>query len=164
MFIQFEYRLAKSLLNSTWLAHSPRKHRLTMRLFRRCANAGHIDALSRYGHLLFQRGASPQDKAVGARCVVRAAEAGDTQAQYQAGMIYEHGCAQYMRRDDRAVTWYARAAEAGHLLAAQRLAKAYRKGELGLPVDEGRAAGWDSYVDAESSAASSIRVPATARY
>ena len=49
---------------------------------------------------------------------------------------------QYPRREDYAVTWYARAAQSGHFLAAERLARAYRLGELGLAVDGERAAYW----------------------
>ena len=40
------------------------------------------------------------------------------------------------------MTWYARAAQSGHFLAAERLARAYRLGELGLTVDDERAAYW----------------------
>ena len=49
---------------------------------------------------------------------------------------------QYPRREDYAVTWYARAAQAGHYLAAERLARAYRLGELGLAVDTEQADYW----------------------
>ena len=147
LFIRLEYRLAEQLFHHRWLPRSPRTQRLTMRLFQRCAKAGHVEALSTYGHMLFHRGASPQDKARGARYVLEAAHNGDIRAQYQAGCIYEHGCAQYPRRDDHAVTWYARAGEAGHPLAADRLAKAYRLGSLGLAVDAQRAAHWQMLAD-----------------
>lgn len=142
LFTRLEYRLAEQLFHTRWLPRSPRTQRLTMHLFQRCADAGHPAALSLYGHMLFHRGPTAQDKARGARYVLEAAHAGDARAQYQAGKIHEHGCALYPRRDDHAVTWYARAGEAGHALAAQRLAQAYREGQLGLPVDAERAAHW----------------------
>ncbi|WP_447554260.1 tetratricopeptide repeat protein [Vreelandella sp. EE22] len=143
LFIRLEFRLAEQLLRSRWLLpHSPRTQRLTMRLYKRCAEAGHPDALSTYGQMLFQRSLSPQDKARGARYVLEAAQAGDIQSQYQAAQIHEHGCVQYPCREDYAVTWYARAAQAGHKLAAERLSKAYRLGELGLAVDSEQAAYW----------------------
>lgn len=147
LFIRFEYRLAEQLFHTRWLPRSPRTQRLTMRLFQRCANAGHPAALSLYGHMLFHRGASPQDKARGARYVLEAAHQGDVRAQYQAGCIYERGCAQYPRRDDHAVTWFARAGEAGHPLASARLADAYRRGALGLAVDAERAEQWQALAD-----------------
>ena len=147
LFTRLEYRLGEQLFHTRWLPRSPRTQRLTMHLFERCADAGHPGALSLYGHMLFQRGVSPQDKARGARYVLEAAQAGNLKAQYQAGQILEHGCAQYPRREARAVTWYARAAEAGHPLAAVRLAKAYRLGELGLPVDSAQAAHWQALAD-----------------
>jgi len=147
LFTRLEYRLAQQLFHTRWLPRSPRTQRLTMHLFERCADAGHPAALSLYGHMLFHRGVSPQDKARGARYVLEAAQAGDLKAQYQAGLIFEHGCVQYPRREDRAVTWYARAGEAGHPLAATRLAKAYRHGELGLPVDAAQAAHWEALAE-----------------
>ncbi|SEL39747.1 tetratricopeptide repeat protein [Halomonas daqiaonensis] len=156
LFTRFEYRLAQQLFHTRWLPRSPRTQRLTMRLFQRCADAGHPAALSQYGHMLFHRGVSPQDKARGARYVFEAAHAGDAKAQYQAGQIREHGCAQYPRRDEYAVTWYARAGEAGHPLAATRLARAYRNGDLGLPVDTEKAAHWQALADRLAGLAGSL--------
>ncbi|AXY43595.1 tetratricopeptide repeat protein [Halomonas sp. JS92-SW72] len=147
LFTRLEYRLAEQLFHTRWLPRSPRTQRLTMHLFQRCADAGHPAALSVYGHMLFHRGLTPQDKARGARYVMEAAQAGDIRAQYQAAQIYEHGCVLYPRRDDRAVTWYARAGESGHPLAAARLARAYGEGQLGLPVDRERAAEWQQLAD-----------------
>ncbi|SFH97701.1 tetratricopeptide repeat protein [Modicisalibacter xianhensis] len=147
LFTRLEYRLAEQLFQTRWLPRSPRTQRLTMHLFQRCAEAGHTAALSVYGNMLFQRGMTPQDKARGARYVLQAAQSGDPEAQYQAALIYEHGCAQYPRRHDHAVTWYARAGEAGHRLAARRLAEAYRQGDLDLAVDEQCAAHWQALAD-----------------
>ncbi|MDN6180996.1 MAG: sel1 repeat family protein [Halomonas subglaciescola] len=148
LFTRLEYRLAERLFHTRWLLpRSKRTQRLTLRLFKRCADAGHPDALSVYGHMLFHRSASPQDKARGARYVVEAAHAGDLKAQYQVAKIYEYGCAQYPRRDEYAVTWYARAAKAGHYLAAERLVHAYRQGDLGLAVDGEQADYWQQIAD-----------------
>ncbi|MBL1270475.1 MAG: sel1 repeat family protein [Halomonas sp.] len=148
LFTRLEFRLAERLFHNHWLLpRSPRTQRLTMRLFKRCAEAGHPDALSVYGHMLFHRSQTPQDKARGARYVLEAAHAGDVKSQYQVAQIHEHGCAQYPRREDYAVTWYARAAQSGHYLAAERLARAYRLGELGLAVDGERAAYWQRQAD-----------------
>ncbi|CAN0574115.1 unnamed protein product, partial [Ectocarpus sp. 12 AP-2014] len=79
--------------------------------------------------------------------VLEAAHAGDIKSQYQVAQIHEHGCVQYPRRDDYAVTWYARAAQSGHYLAAERLARAYRMGELGLAADSEQAAYWQQQAD-----------------
>ncbi|MBR9756361.1 sel1 repeat family protein [Cobetia sp. 4B] len=140
-----KYRLAERLFHASWLSGSQQKHRLTMRLFNHCANAGHTGALSLYGHMLFQRGNSAQEKAKGARFVIKAAQAGDVHAQYQAARIYEYGCAQYQSDPAKAVTWYARAAECRHALAAQRLARAYREGSLGLAVCPHKAEQWEAH-------------------
>ncbi|ALM53877.1 tetratricopeptide repeat protein [Halomonas huangheensis] len=139
---RLEYHLAQQLFHTRWLPRSPRTQKLTMRLFQRCADAGHPAALSLYGHMLYHRARAPQDKARGARYVLQAAHGGDVRAQYQAGQIHEFGCALYPCRFDHAVTWYARAGEAGHALAAARLERAYRHGELSLPVDVERADYW----------------------
>ncbi|MDR5868526.1 tetratricopeptide repeat protein [Halomonas koreensis] len=156
LFTRLEYRLAEQLFHTRWLPRSPRTQRLTMHLFQRCADAGHPAALSLYGHMLFHRAVTPQDKARGARYVLEAAQGGDRHAQYQAGQIYEHGCAQYPSRDDRAVTWYARAGEAGHPLAAARLARAYRDGDLGLPEDPERTEHWQALADRNAGLAESL--------
>lgn len=142
LFTQLNYRLAERLFHTRWLPRSPRTQRLTMHLFERCADAGHPAALSVYGHMLFHRGVTARDKAKGARYVLQAAHAGDRNAQYQAARIHEYGCDQYPRREDHAITWYARAGEAGHPLAAERLARAYSHGQLGLAVDIRRAGEW----------------------
>ena len=154
LFIRLEYRLAEQLFHTRWLMpRSKRTQRLTMRLFKRCADAGHPDALSLYGQMLFQRSRSPQDKARGARYVLEAAQAGDIESQFQAARIHEHGCVQYPRRVDYAVTWYARAAQSGHLQAAERLAHAYRSGELGLTVDRAQSAYWQHLAECQAPAA-----------
>lgn len=154
LFTRLEFRLAEQLFHTRWLLpRSKRTQRLTMRLFKRCADAGHPDALSVYGHMLFHRSLSPQDKARGARYVLEAAQAGDIKSQYQVAQIHEHGCVQYPRREDYAVTWYARAAQSGHLLAAERLVRAYRLGELGLVVDSQQAAYWQRLADHRPQAA-----------
>ncbi|RUR28639.1 sel1 repeat family protein [Vreelandella andesensis] len=151
LFTRLEFRLAEQLFHTRWLLpRSPRTQRLTMRLLKRCAEAGHPDAQSIYGHMLFHRSLSPHDKSRGARYVLEAAQAGDIKSQYQAAQIHEHGCVQYPRREDYAVTWYARAAQSGHYLAAERLARAYRLGELGLAVDSERAAYWQHLADRQS--------------
>ncbi|WP_227369154.1 tetratricopeptide repeat protein [Halomonas sp. M20] len=147
LFTRLEFRLAEQLFHTRWLPRSPRTQRLTLRLFQRCAEAGHVDALSVYGHMLFHRGMTSQDKAKGARYVLQAAQNGDPHAQYQAARIYEFGCAQYPCRDDHAVTWYARAGDSGHPLAAERLARAYDSGELGLSADAQRSAYWQALAD-----------------
>lgn len=106
--------------------------------------------MSLYGYMLYQRGATPQEKARGARYVLEAAHGGDSRAQYQAGEIYEHGYALYPQRYDHAVTWYARAGEAGHALGSMRLARAYEKGHLGLGMDAERAAHWQRLADQQA--------------
>lgn len=139
---RLEYHLAHQLFRIGWLPRSPRTQKLTMRLFKRCADAGHPAALSLYGHMLYQRARTPQDKSRGASYILQAAHGGDPHAQYQAGQIHEHGCALYPQRFDHAVTWYARSGEAGHVAAASRLEQAYRHGELALPANMERADYW----------------------
>ncbi|WP_319022834.1 tetratricopeptide repeat protein [Salinicola avicenniae] len=137
-----QFRLATQLCHTRWMTRSPGKQRLMLRWFKRCADAGHVPARSLYGRVLLHRGISAREKSTGARYVLQAAQQGDRHAQYQAGRIYELGCSQYQPNDQHAVTWYARAGESGHAQAAERLASAYREGELGLPCDDRRADEW----------------------
>lgn len=70
--------------------------------------------------------------------LMRDAEQGDAEAQYQLGGYYHKG----ERRDyGRAFTWYLKAAKAGYLLAQKRVAEMYMSGKkIGKDVDE--AARW----------------------
>ncbi|WP_110685534.1 tetratricopeptide repeat protein [Salinicola aestuarinus] len=142
LFTRFEFRLATQLSHVGWIGRSPSKQRLMLKWFKRCADAGHLPARSLYGRVLLHRGVSAKDKSTGARYVLQAAREGDLNAQYQAGRIYELGCTQYQPNLHHAVTWYARAGDNGHSLAADRLATAYQFGELGLPCDPSRAEEW----------------------
>lgn len=142
LFTRFEFRLATQICYTRWMTRSPGKQRLMLRWFKRCADAGYAPARSLYGRVLLHRGISAREKSTGARYVLQAAQQGDCHAQFQAGRIYELGCSQYQPNVQHAVTWYARAGENGHCEAAERLAAAYRVGELGLPNDPLRAEEW----------------------
>jgi hypothetical protein len=67
-----------------------------------------------------------------------AAERGVPEAQYWLAWQYESG--PLLSHDGAtALGWYLRSAEANHRLALARLAEAYARGELGLPVEPNRA-------------------------
>ena len=116
---------------------------LTRALMHHAANLGHQPTLLVFGQRLLTEGTTPRDKMLGAEYLIKAANQGDAEAQWQAGRIYEQGLANHVSSDPHAVTWYARAAEQGHPLACSRLVQAYRNGELGLPASEEKAALWE---------------------
>ena len=68
-----------------------------MSSFRLAADAGHRQALSVYGHLLFLRGDTTKSKIQGAIYLERAADRGEMKAQYQMGRIYETGFEGYFK-------------------------------------------------------------------
>lgn len=76
------------------------------------------------------------DKAV--PLIVNSAQSGVSEAQYWLAWQYDAGP---LLRDDLglALRWYEMAGENDHRLALQRLAEAYQRGELGLPVDARKA-------------------------
>jgi len=115
---------------------------LTRGLMHHAAKLGHQRTLIVFGQRLLAEGATTRDKMLGAEYLMQAAHQGDPEAQWFAGRIYELGLRPFVSSDPNAVTWYARAAEQGHLLACERLVKAYRYGELGLQLSESKAQKW----------------------
>lgn len=72
---------------------------------------------------------------------LRLAEAGDPLAMHDVALAYEFG--RGAPRDEAlALTWLGRAAEAGHVGAADRLTQIYLEGLLGVPPDEAQALAW----------------------
>lgn len=67
---------------------------------------------------------------------------GDAEAQYQLALRYESGNGE-PRDGARAVEWYTRAAQQGHVKAMQALAHIYREGLDGVPADAAAARSWD---------------------
>ncbi|WP_027856177.1 tetratricopeptide repeat protein [Marinobacterium jannaschii] len=131
------------LFRASPFKRSERKHRLLMKWFRFAADNGSEKALSVYGHLLHFRGEGVQNRIQGGIYLQRAAEKGDSKACFQMGKIYESGFEHYFQPDQaRALSFYRKAAEAGHQLAIRRLADAYDAGELGLEVDKAEAGRW----------------------
>lgn len=123
---------------------------LTRGLMHHAAKLGHQRTLVVFGQRLLAEGATSRDKMLGAEYLMQAAHQGNAEAQWLAGCIYEQGLPPFVSSDPNAVTWYARAAEQGHTLASQRLAQAYRKGELGLSVSESKAQQWEPEAESTS--------------
>jgi len=112
---------------------------LTRGLMHHAAKLGHQRTLVVFGQRLLTEGVTSRDRILGAEYLMQAAQQGNAEAQWHAGSIYEKGLRPFVSSDPNAVTWYARAAEQGHHQARQRLARAYRCGELGLPASEAKA-------------------------
>lgn len=87
----------------------------------------------------YQRG----DYATALRELEEAAKAGDAQAYYNLGVVYNDGKA-VPRNLETAAEMFRRGAEKGSVLAAFALAQAYRRGE-GVAVDYGQAAHWYAF-------------------
>jgi TPR repeat protein len=71
---------------------------------------------------------------------VTTAEAGNSQARYLLGRMYEEGDG-VTKDSATAVKWYRLAAESGHATSQRRLAGAYYKG-LGVQKDDAQALRW----------------------
>ena len=65
----------------------------------------------------------PWDERIGSGWFESQAEAGDAEAQYRLGEIYEAGLGDVTPDLDEAIAWYGRAAEQGHARAAFRLGR-----------------------------------------
>lgn len=69
------------------------------------------------------------------------AEAGDAQAQFQMGLLHEHGANGAKRDFSKAFLWYAKAAPQGHVSAQNNLATLYTRGK-GVERNHGEAVKW----------------------
>lgn len=72
---------------------------------------------------------------------LRLAEAGDSAAMHDVSLAYEFGRGA-PRSEAQALEWLVRAAEAGHVGAADRLSQIYLEGLLGVAADETQALAW----------------------
>jgi TPR repeat protein len=106
------------------------------------ADEGQPEALYYLSFFYFGLPGIEPDSKKGVEAVRTSAELGYGLAQYWMGWQHEVGT--HLPQDSAlAVSWYKRAAGSEEWLAYERLAKAYRNGELGLPVDEALAEQYD---------------------
>ncbi len=72
--------------------------------------------------------------------LMRRAEDGDIEAQYELGLRYEKGAGGFRRDAGKAVRWLTAAADRGHRGAMRSLAQIFENGADGIPADAARAA------------------------
>jgi len=72
--------------------------------------------------------------------LVKKAEAGDTEAQYNLGQCHEKGLG-FIKDNKEAVKWYTKSAEQGYVKAAFDLSRCYEDGR-GVPRDKDEAKKW----------------------
>lgn len=132
---RLSYAVARRLMGWPWLVRQPRAWRWMQGQFSRMANLGDVAAQSFYGHLLLFRGQGFGAREEGLRLLALAAAGGDAKAAYQLGVQALQGSAQRQPDGAAAARHWAQAAEAGHPLAARRLAELYRDGAEGLAAD-----------------------------
>ena len=94
--------------------------------------------------------ASPADHAEAAKWYEKAAESGNTYAQYLLGYIYESGKNGATAEPEKAAKWYALAAEKGEPLAQFHLGWLYFEGK-GVPSDPVAGYMWSNLAAAQLS-------------
>ncbi|TLX59528.1 sel1 repeat family protein [Stutzerimonas nosocomialis] len=129
------YRVARRLMGWRWAVQQPKLWRWMEGQFSRMAALGDVSAQSFYGHILVFRGRGFGARNEGIRLLRLAAKAGDAKAAYQMGAISLSEDASHGPDAAEAANWWALAAQAGHPLAATRLAQLYRAGGHGLKAD-----------------------------
>jgi len=107
--------------------------------FSRLAALGDTRAQSYYGHILLFRGQGYGARNEGVRLLRLAAESGDAKAAYQMGVVSLSEDATHGPDGTEAARWWALAVDAGHPLAAARLAQLYAAGGHGLIADKAQA-------------------------
>lgn len=133
------YFTARKLMRSRWAAQQPKLWRWMEGQFARMATLGDTSAQSFYGHILLFRGQGYGAKREGIRFLRLAAEAGDAKAAYQMGVVSLSEDAKHGPDGNAAARWWTLAADAGHPLAASRLAQLYEGGGHGLKADREQA-------------------------
>lgn len=129
------YWVARRLLRWPSLVKQPRLWTWMQGQFSRMAALDDVAAQSFYGHLLLFRGSGFGSREEGIRLLGKAAVAGDAKSAYQLGVISLTGDTRNAPDGGAAARWWAQAADAGHPLAARRLAELYTEGGHGLAVD-----------------------------
>ncbi len=81
------------------------------------------------------------------------AEHNDPHAQYELALRYETGALDVEQDPAQALVWFRRAAREGNVLAMCRLARAWRRGELGLNPDPKKADYWEAQARAATTTA-----------
>jgi TPR repeat protein len=110
-----------------------------MSVLRAPANAGHAPSQSLLAFIL-DRGDFVEEAA---RLYALAAVQGDAEAQAALGNFYLTGRG-VAKDEKKALSYFSEAAEQGHVLAMQVLAKAYREGGFGLRPDPAQASRWEA--------------------
>jgi uncharacterized protein len=130
------YLAARKLMSARWAVQHPKMWRWMEGQFARMAAIGDSSAQSFYGHILLFRGQGYGARQEGIRLLRLAAEKGDAKAAYQMGVISLGEDATHGPDGEQAAHWWKRAVEAGHPLAATRLAQLYMAGGHGLARDQ----------------------------
>ncbi|MBB2495780.1 sel1 repeat family protein [Aquipseudomonas ullengensis] len=118
-----------------WLLQQPRAWAWMQGQYARMAALGDVSAQSFYGHILLFRGQGFGAREEGLRLLRLAASNGEGKAAYQVGLACLAGDTRQAPDAAEAARWWGLAADAGHPLAAQRLATLYREGGPGLAAD-----------------------------
>ena len=129
------YFVARRLLRWPALVKQPRVWAWMEGQFSRMAALDDVAAQSFYGHLLLFRGRGFGAREEGIRLLGKAAAGGDAKSAYQLGVISLTGDTRNAPDGVAAATWWRQAADAGHPLAAHRLAELYRDGGHGQAAE-----------------------------
>lgn len=129
------YLVARKLISARWAVQHPKVWGWIEGQFSRMAAIGDTKAQSFYGHILLFRGQGYGARQEGIRLLRLAAEKGDAKAAYQMGVISLGEDATHGPDGAKAAHWWTLAVEAGHPLAATRLAQLYLAGGHGLERD-----------------------------
>lgn len=129
------YRVARLLLRSAVLSRQPGAWRWMEGQFARMAKLGDAEAQDFYGHVLLFRGQGQGAREEGLRLLGLAAAQGRPKAAFQLGVQALKGSLQQAPDAGMARRYWQQAADAGHPLAAFKLAELLREGAPGVPSD-----------------------------
>jgi len=139
----FQYGLGSGLFFSGIAGWHRKLHAFAMKQLQRASHKEHHKAQALIATLLTYRGEGPLDKRAGVALLQQTAEKGDAQSQFLlAEALQKPDMIMSDHSESKALSWYERAAEQGHAMAALRLSKAYEQGLLGLKQNSEKAEYW----------------------
>jgi len=119
-------------------------HEFAMKQLQKASHKQHPKAQQLMAKLLAYRGEGVLDKRAGVDLLALQAQKGDAQSQFLYAEMLLKSEAISSQSQTQAAKWYLAAAEQGHAMAALRLSKAYRQGQLGLKADPNLADYWST--------------------
>lgn len=129
-------------LDEASAAYEKRDFKTALTLWQPLAEHGNAAAQRGLGILYSNGSAVPKDNLQAVVWFTKAADQGDSEAEYRLGEIYSQGDEGVPRDHDRGLALMTKAADQGNTPSMYQLGEYYRNGLFGFPKDQTQAVSW----------------------